>query len=452
MSDIDRQVRSLDGVSDCAIAVHKDRLLAFFVGEGSAQRLQAELTSRVPSYQLPSVYKVEELLMTDHHKLDVQGMLDVLARERPSLDSTTPDVERMCSLWSEVLGVPAGPDSDLYDLGGHSLLVLKLVDKVQAEFGTAITLEDVLQQTTPRLLCRRLRTVDPAVCNAPGGQNVAEPLDQTLVWLRRLDGHPTFYCVHPFGGDALSYLHLVRSLDPDWSVAVLVDPALGGGPLSDSIDELAAGYLKTIERLGDEAPSLLGGWSMGGIIAMEMAHQLAGHGTPPSLVALLDAPTPDRVASHGPEVEEGSALLAAVRRFEEMSGRELLLIDSDAFLTLAPAERRDAAEAAVLKSELVPKSIRREGLARRLDVLAHHERLVWAYRPKEVSAHVLQIRAVGDSEVPDAFGWERYCIGDLQIKEVRASHLGMLSSETAPVVAALLAEALRDASWQKETY
>ena len=85
-------------------------------------------------------------------------------------------------------------DSDLYDLGGHSLLVLKLVDKVQAEFGTAITLEDVLQQTTPRLLCRRLRTVDPAVCNAPGGQNVAEPLDQTLVWLRRLDGHPTFYC------------------------------------------------------------------------------------------------------------------------------------------------------------------------------------------------------------------------------------------------------------------
>lgn len=152
--------------------------------------------------------------MTDHHKLDVQGMLDVLARERPSLGSTTPDVERMCSLWSEVLGVPAGPDSDLYDLGGHSLLVLKLVDKVQAEFGTAITLEDVLQQTTPRLLCRRLRTVDPAVCNAPGGQNVAEPLDQTLVWLRRLDGHPTFYCVHPSGGDALSYLHLVRSLDP----------------------------------------------------------------------------------------------------------------------------------------------------------------------------------------------------------------------------------------------
>ena len=92
---------------------------------------------------------------------------------------------------------------------------------------------------------------------------------------------------------------------------MLVDPALGGGPLSDSIDELAAGYLKTIERLGDEAPSLLGGWSMGGIIAMEMAHQLAGHGTPPSLVALLDAPMPDRVASHGPEVEEGSALLAA---------------------------------------------------------------------------------------------------------------------------------------------
>ena len=115
--------------------------------------------------------------------------------DRPSrrLNSTTPDVERLCSLWSEVLGVPAGPDSDLYDLGGHSLLVLKLVDKVQAEFGTASTLEDVLQQTTPRLLCRLLRTVDPAVCNAPGGQNVAEPLDQTLVWLRRLDGHPTFY-------------------------------------------------------------------------------------------------------------------------------------------------------------------------------------------------------------------------------------------------------------------
>lgn len=106
----------------------------------------------------------------------------------------------------------------------------------------------------------------------------------------------------------------------------------------------------------------------------------------------------------------------------------------------------------LLESGLVPKSIPREGLARRLDVLAHHERLVWAYRPKEVSAHVLlQIRAVGDSEVRDAFGWERYCIGDLRLKEVRASHLGMLSSETAPMVAALLAEALRDASSQKET-
>ncbi len=451
LSDIDRQVRSLEGVSDCAIAVHKDRLLAFFVGEGSAQRLHSELTSRLPSYQLPSVYKVEELLMTDHHKLDVQGMLDSVARERPSLDATSPDVERMCSLWSEVLGVPAGPDSDLYDLGGHSLLVLKLVDRVQAEFGTAITLEDVLQQTTPRLLCRRLHAIDPAVVDSTGDTNAADPLDQTLVWLRRLDGHPTFYCIHPSGGDALSYLHLVRSLGQDWSVAVLVDPALGGGPLSNSIDELAANYLKTIERLGDKAPSLLGGWSMGGIIAMEMAHQMASHGTPPSLVALLDAPTPDRVASPGPELEEGSALLATVRRFEEMSGRQLLLIDSDAFLALSPTARRDAAQSAVLQSGLVPKSIRREGLARRLDVLAHHERLVWAYRPKEVSARVLQIRAVSGSEAPDAFGWERYCIGDLQIKQVRASHLGMLSSETAPKVAALLAEALRDATSQKET-
>lgn len=102
-------------------------------------------------------------------------------------------------------------------------------------------------------------------------------------------GQPLF-CVHGLGGHVAGFMPLARGLSVERPVYGLQGLGLDPGQEPhDRIETMATFYLREIQDLQPEGPYLLCGWSMGGLIALEMAHQLAADGRQTALVAMLDS-------------------------------------------------------------------------------------------------------------------------------------------------------------------
>lgn len=96
---------------------------------------------------------------------------------------------------------------------------------------------------------------------------------------------PAVFLFHAAGGTTAVYRPLVRRLPADV-------PVYGVERVEGGLAERVAGYLPEIERYAAGHRIVLGGWSFGGILAYEAAHQLAAKGISPEFIALLDVVQP----------------------------------------------------------------------------------------------------------------------------------------------------------------
>lgn len=142
------------------------------------------------------------------------------------------------------------------------------------------------------LLQKRLGGESPEAPSASGIVPSAPqptPRRSPLVPLQPAGTRRPFFCVHPSSGSVFGYLDLARHLGPDQPFYGLQSPGLDGGTETyNGIEEMAADYVAALRAFDPEGPYLLGGWSMGGVVAYEMARQLAGQGLRAALLALFD--------------------------------------------------------------------------------------------------------------------------------------------------------------------
>ena len=133
----------------------------------------------------------------------------------------------------------------------------------------------------------------------PGGHrgasgHAAGPAEESRPWsplvaIQPKGNRKPFFCVHPVGGNVLCYAELARRLGDDQPFYGLQARGLEGGlPPRDTIEAMAALYLEAIRAQKPAGPYLLGGWSLGGVVAYEMARQLQAQGEQVALLALID--------------------------------------------------------------------------------------------------------------------------------------------------------------------
>jgi thioesterase domain-containing protein len=134
------------------------------------------------------------------------------------------------------------------------------------------------------LLAARATNGAPDETGGSARHTVARPAVEPL---RTGTGDP-IVLIHPVGGNILSYVELVRHLAGGPPVTALAsDTMLAAG--TPSMPELAAHYITRLDRAG-QRPAVLAGWSFGGVIAYEMARQLAADGRPCPAVLLDSMP------------------------------------------------------------------------------------------------------------------------------------------------------------------
>ncbi|GAB3211884.1 hypothetical protein GCM10027294_35930 [Marinactinospora endophytica] len=161
------------------------------------------LGERLPDYMVP-----HHIVVVDRLPLTRNGKLDRAALPAPKPGTTldgraprTPTEERLCALYTEVLGVsPVSIDDDFFELGGHSLSATRLVARIRAGLEVEVPLRAVFE--TPRVvdLVERLgRTAArPALTHRARPERVPLSPGQARLWfLHRFSGADPLYNV-PF--------------------------------------------------------------------------------------------------------------------------------------------------------------------------------------------------------------------------------------------------------------
>lgn len=192
--------------------------------------------------------------------------------------------QRLAGIWRTLLDRDEiGPDDDFFDLGGDSLLAAQLTLEIEEQFQCRLPATALIDAPTFGALARLLERPFTAI-----EQPLLVPLQAPGT-----NAAPVVFLVHGLGGGVLDYLPLARALGP--AHACVGVQALGmnqAAPPDERIEEMATRYVQAITDLQPNGPYQLGGYCFGGVVAYEMARQLAAAGAHVALVAILEGYAP----------------------------------------------------------------------------------------------------------------------------------------------------------------
>ena len=262
------------------------QLVAYLVwvpgSKPSAGELRGFLKGALPEYMVPGAFVgLESLPLTPSGKID-RNALPEPVREAAQGGGTPPRTEierKIAGILAAALGLDRelGVDEEFFSLGGDSLLAVRVLVSMEQVFDARLPLSAFLGAPTAEGLARALGA------DRSGHQSLLVPL--------RPGGTRTpLFCVHPLGGHVFCYAELARLLRPGRPVHGLRARGIEGeADPDDEIPQMAQRYLAEIQAAQPTGPVALVGWSMGGIVALELAQQLQAAGRSVRLLATIDA-------------------------------------------------------------------------------------------------------------------------------------------------------------------
>ena len=317
-----------------------------------------------------------------------------------------------------MLGVPrVGLTDSFFDLGGHSLLAMQLMAKLEKATGVHIPVASLFRSPTVEQLAQEVR--------GGGGET------SLLVPIRPGGSRTPLFLVHPGGGNLLAYATLVGMLSEEQPVYGLRSRGIEQGENPNwTVEEMARDYLAAIREVRPTGPYRLAGWSLGGLIAFEMARLLEAEGERVEKLVLIDSKAP---RLHGPKQSMPVNGAQLVLGFAQDLG---LPLDS----LRSPGEEIDSArELAYLRQVL--EGARSGGLLPEDVEVAHIQHLysifrinlqaMFDYLPGSYGGHVTLLRA-GKRNLLDRFvekaavGWERVARGGVEVRMIPGDHYSIL--------------------------
>ena len=293
--EVETRLMQLNGVSQALVLIHEaeggePQLVAYVVSDASVQDVAADewrahLREWVPEHMVPLHFlHLESIPTLPNGKLDRQALpapvrSDAVRGIADQPQSITEHAQMV--IWQAVLErYDFGIHDNFFDIGGHSMLAVSLVQRIAQD----------LQVDCPL----RLLFQYPTVAGLSGALHLspADLQDGTAVQLLAAgSARPLFF---------LSGTHLYRNLAASLPVGSRVYGLLSAAEVGllehgvrlPDVKELAASYIHTIRRLQPQGPYRLAGFSIGGVIAFEVACQLRTAGEQVETLALLDCAAP----------------------------------------------------------------------------------------------------------------------------------------------------------------
>ncbi len=264
------------------------------------QRLREE---RAPNLVLPSVFiPLKDIPL----RLD-SGQLDLAALPSPpagtageSSESVRPYLGlqlQLIAIWEEVLGVRGiGIRDDFFELGGNSLLAIRMLQRAEAACGKVILPAALFRHPTIEHLA---------------GEMAREAIDESPSLLHVNDAGPRtpfFYLHGDLSGGGFYSLKLSRALGAAQPFYVMPPQDIRRLPAAPTIEEMAAAHLAALRAVRPKGPYVIGGFCIGGLVAFELAQQIKAGGDEVEMLLIIDA-------------EPESATLRRLRSLVSLAGK-----------------------------------------------------------------------------------------------------------------------------------
>ena len=253
----------------------------------SIDDLRIFIRTQVPDYMVPMFFT-----SMDVFPLTTNGKVDRAALPQPKnniklntsnfIAPSTPVEVQLVEIWERFFGISNISITDnIFDLGAYSLLILRMMAELELTFKKALPINILFEAPT-------IQKLAPLLCNS----NPIIDRPKAIPFLERGNKAPIF-CM-PGARNNLLFVHtLIKHWgDRDHPIYGMQEPLKEDSrPLPTTIQACAAYYIEQIRSVQPEGPYYLVGYSIGGLIAYEIAQQLLAQGQTIALLALLD-PTP----------------------------------------------------------------------------------------------------------------------------------------------------------------
>jgi acyl carrier protein len=234
--------------------------------------LRGHLDAKLPDYMVPAfLIELQEIPYTPSGKVDLKAL------PKPSIQNSRyadeevryeSETEReLAAIWGELLGMDGIPrTADFFELGGDSLRAVTLFLKIQQLFG----------QDFPLATLSHTSSIAGLAGLIDGGGDIAGLSGfRSLQMLQAGEpGETPLFLVHGGQGNVLVFSKLVKMQDPRQPVFAFQWPGWDGYPGSSDVEELARDYCEELVRFRPSGDFRLGGYCIGGLIAIAMARRL----------------------------------------------------------------------------------------------------------------------------------------------------------------------------------
>jgi amino acid adenylation domain-containing protein len=425
-------------------SVGSKKLVAYIV-PGSEQltsvnQLRTFLKEKLPDYMVPANFVLlDSLPLTPNGKVDRKALaaLNVESKIESSQQilPRTPLEYKLVAIWEKILQIPSiGVTENFFDLGGHSLLAIRLIAAIEKRLGCNLPVVTLFREGTIEKIAALIDQ-----------ERTTSDLD-VLVPLQTKGNLPPLFLVHQAGGYALSYSLLAKNLGQERPVYGLQAAGLDGKqPPLDTIEAMAASYIKAIREIQPFGPYLLGGHSLGGLIAFEMTAQLEAVGEQVQSLLIIDTHPPLPTAEIESSLEDDAAIICFLVEQIGIHFNTTINISYAELSSRNQAEQFEYVVDILQQSALIPPDLGQNLIAGLINVYKTNVQASLRYQPPTVKAAISLFKTASLTEQfsdDPTVGWSELTKDKVHVCCLTGEHQTILKDPHLKKLVAEIAEAL----------
>lgn len=398
LGEIENALNDLPGVKDKVVVARQDgpgeKQLACYLVPSEAHKgspddllntVREHLRAKLPTYMVPTGFVVmNELPLTANGKIDRRALPAPTAQTSAlKAEHVAPrnNIERMlASIWGRVLNASdIGIHDDFFDLGGHSLIGIQLLGQVEQQFNRTLPLKSLFEAPTIAQFAELLK-----------GEGAVHEWKNLSLIQPEGEGLPLF-CVH---GDEASHF-IPKYMGNTRPFYAFFHQGEDGKRIEyTTVESIAAHFIREMKQAKPHGPYLLTGFSFGGVVAFEMAQQLAQAGDDVPMLSVIDTYAP---ALHAKAIETDKRFYTPLKN--------------------------------MIYRWIVQRALRNDGTVptrfRNFHIIDTYDRAVLAYKPKPWKGSLTVLKAK-DSWGPQSMGWEGLAQGGLHVQVLPGDHYSVI--------------------------
>jgi amino acid adenylation domain-containing protein len=462
LGEIEAVLLKHPAVKEVIVNLHKtennQQLVAYVTGElidDLSQKLKQHLKTHLPDYMIPSqIIRLDEFLLTPNGKIDRQALPHPNHESQSLYEAPRNKIEQqLTEIWSLIVECEKISIHDnFFDLGGHSILAIKLLNEIQKNFNQELSLTSLFQNPTIAQLAQQL------------SQFEVQPSISDLLVLQASGQKTPIFCIAGANGHAFYFRDFAMNFADEHPVYGLETPGRDSShSLPISVEDHASSLIETLQQKQPKGPYILTGYSSGCSVTLEMAFQLEQQGETISLLGIFDAglvANPDYITQRS-DLDWIWNMIERIEAVKEISlglNYEQLAAQSD------DQNRWELAAEALYYHNVLPEHSTLSLLKTNLEVMKRVTLNYANYQPNFViSAPIVLFRAQDVKEIvvqehqamshyeQSDWGWQPYSNKPVQLVSVPGNHGQMLYEPNVKILADQLKKSIQEHFNQPET-